>query len=280
MTHINEKKREAELQNALKEGIVVALHTQGKSYQGIARIVDDSYNYVSRIIVRDIELAKRFNLEIVEKINEAARKILDNKTYRVELERLAESARQKTLTGQVLSNEAIDIFYKKAYAEGMMNLLMKLNNSEPAYILKYQYEVIEPKKTLEGRLMVIPKTVLPTSVRDTKTAKRPYLALGYEKGFVELCNEDAGMLVLKISAIGKTHPRLKKNTKKPVPFVQALQPEQVRTICIDYFKRNGYDLGMDLHKQIQARTLDLIAPVALQKRIQLTGNGLYRNSSV
>jgi hypothetical protein len=280
MTNISYEKRVQELISALKDGFVVALHADGKSYQKIAGIVDDSYNYVSRVVVRDIELAKRFNPEIVEKITEAARKISDNKTYRVELEILTESAKQKICDGAIISTEAIDIFYKKAYAEGMMNLWAKLNHSEPAHILKYQYEVIEPKKTLEGRLMVIPKTVLPVSVRDTKTAKRPYLALSYEKGTVELCDEEAGMLVLKVRAICKTHSRLKKNTKQPVPFMQSLQHEQVRTICIDYFKRNGYDIGIDLHKQIQTRALDQIAPVALQKRIQLAGNGLYRNSSV
>jgi hypothetical protein len=278
MANINDKKREAELHNVLKEGIVVALHVQGKSYQGIAGIVDDSYSYVSRIVVRDIELAKRFNPEIVEKIMEAARKISDNKTYCVELVRLAEDAKQKVHNGPIISTEAIDIFYRKTYAETLASIWEKFTHNLPANIFKYQPMVVAAKTTLDGKMFVLPKEILPVQIRETHSSKRPYLALGFEAGELEMCDENAGQLTIPVQSICKTYSTTKKKFKGKIPPLESLAREQVRILCVDYFKRNNYDFGRDLRDQIDKRVLEQIAPVALKKRIQLAGNGLYRNS--
>ncbi len=278
MANINDKKREAELYNILKEGIVVALHTQGKSYQGIAGIVDDSYSYVSRIVVRDIELAKRFDSETVEKIMEAARKISDNKTYCAELVKLAEDAKQKAHKGAIISTEAIDIFYKKTYAESLASIWEKFTQNLPAHIFKYQPMVVAAKTTLEGKMFVLPKEILSVQIRETHSSKRPYLALGFEAGELEMCDENSGQLTIPVQSICKTYSAIKKKFKGKIPPLESLAREQVRILCVDYFKRNNYDFGRDLRDQIKERVLAQIAPVALKKRIQLAGNGLYRNS--
>lgn len=278
MANINGKKREAELISSLKQGIVVALHSQGKSYHRIAGIVDDSYSYVSRIIVRDVELTKRFEGSIAEQIMEAAKRISDNKTFSAELEQLAETIKQDIDGGPVINRQAINIFCKRMYAEAIAGLWARLEENQPAHILKYQREVIDAKRSLEGRLIVAPKEIMPANIRETKNAKRPYLVLGHERGAAELCDEEAGMLALKVRSISKQDKRARENAKNAVPRLQSLHHEQVRVICADYFKRNGYDLRIDLQKQIQERALHEIAPVAHKQRTQLAGSGLYKNS--
>ncbi len=279
MANIGSKRQEKQRVNALKEGIVLALHNQGKPRLWIAKTMEDNYNLVCRVIGRGISLEKRFELSVVEQLVAAARRIADFDTYQIELNRIAEQTKQEAQHGPVINTQAINISCRKMYAERMADLWARLSKKEQAYIFKYQNTVIDPKNTLEGRLVVVPKDVLPAAVRGTHSAERPYLALTYERGEVELCDEDASTISLRIKGIGKLHPRTRKNAKNPVSPMQSLLPEQVRVICADYFKRNGYNTITDLHKQIEERALDQIAPIVLKQRTQLAGSALYRKSA-
>ncbi len=278
MANISDETREEWRINELKRGIVMALHDQGQSCQRIARLVGDSYNYVSRVVSRGVELGKRFEPWIVEQIIESAQRMTSFETYRSELESLAQQTKTEAHNGPIINQKAITIFCQRMYAERMEDLWIRIKNNKPAHIFKYQNIVIAPKVTLEGKLIVVPKDVLPASVRDTHVAKRPYLALAYEKGKVELCDENADMLSIRVVGIGNLHPRARKNATDRVDPMRSLPHEQVRIICVDYFKRNGYDLIANLHEQIEGRALDQIAPVVLQQRLQLVGR-LYRTKS-
>jgi hypothetical protein len=279
MGNIGSKRQEKQRIQELKEGIVLALHNQGKPRQWIAKTIDDKYNLVCRVIGRGISLEKRFEPAIAEQLVTAAQRIADFSTYQIELDRISEQTKPSPERGPRISMQAITISYKKMYAERMADLWAGFQTNKPSHIVKYQDTVIAPKIALEGRLMVIPKEVLPVSVRDTRAAKRPYLVMMYEGGRAELCDEEAGTVRIKIRGIGTLHKLARKNAKNPVLPLQALLSEQERIICIDYFKRNNYDMRGDLYLQIRERALNQIAPVALQERLQLPSRALYRETA-
>jgi hypothetical protein len=278
MTKITYEKREAKLVEAIKEGIVVALHEQGKTYLRIAGIVNDTYNNVARIVVRDMELNKRFNTKISEQIKAAAQRISDNETYRAEVKKLADLATQEAPKGPIINQQAIDIFCKRMYAESMARLWDKITHNIPAHIFKYQSVVVGSKTTLEGKMFVLPKAIMPEKLIDTKESKRPYLALGYERGKLELCDENAEAYKAPMKCLTKSH-LLARKAKKEIPALESLTQEQIRIICLAYFKRNGYNLQKSLSEQIRERSLAEIAPLAQKERTQLAGSSLYRKSS-